>query len=70
MRRDRTVRDMDKYEEYKRYMQIAKMQSISAQKVKPPFMGGGRRQTLFSNLRDTKNMKIATVSSMNSVGKT
>ena len=69
MRRDRTVRDMDKYEEYKRYMQIAKMQSISAQKVKPPFMGGGRRQTLFSNLRDTKNMKIATVSSMNSVGK-
>ena len=52
--------------EYQKWIRIVERQKEQAHAMKAPFVGGGRRQTYFSNLRDSHNDKIKTI---NSAGK-
>jgi len=52
--------------DYSKWMRIAERQKMNAHAMKAPFVGGGRRQTYFSNLRDGHNDKMNRI---NSAGK-
>ena len=58
--------ERDALAEYQKWIRIAERQKLHAHAMKAPFVGGGRRQTYFSNLRDSHNDKIKTI---NSAGK-
>ena len=38
---DETIKDVEAYEEYKKFMKIAKMQNVAATQHKPVFHSGG-----------------------------
>jgi hypothetical protein len=66
---DDAIKDPEAYREYKKYMKIAQMQNAAALQHKPIFHGSGRRQTYFSNMRDSHNVKVASAKSVGGVGK-
>ena len=52
--------------EYEKWMRVAQKQKMNAHAMQAPFVGGGRRQTYFSNMRDGHNDKMIRI---NSAGK-